>query len=330
MSLTTKQSLEQFAANCDAIDETIGRLWAQGIQNIFLVGCGGTYTLAMPWKYFADRMMRLPVFDEMAAELMCKDHRQLGPGSLCLYASASGNTKEIVQAMAYSKQRGAVNIAFLAQQGGPMEEWADYIFYVPADNDFVCFFCAYAQIMTYLSAKEGAFELRSRFMGQLYTIGAALDEAAKEMTAPCIFYAARNAHAPWHMVLSSGACWGEATCYAMCVMEEMQWIRTRPIHAAEFFHGTMELVEKDLPVIMMLGEDGSRPLAQRALDFLRHMTQEVLVFDSQQCCLPVDETFRWILAPAVMMTVTKPLSKAFQTERNHDLAVRRFYRQMEY
>lgn len=330
MTLTTEQSLNQFKANRDAIDTMLDTELARGIRNVFLIGCGGTYTLALPWKYFADCHRMRPVYDEMAAEMIRKEHCQLGEGSLCLYASASGNTKEIVEAMAYSKSRGAVNVAILANTGSPMEQLADYVFYSPQDNDFACFFCAYAQILTRLAHEDGSFEPYERFVSQMYGIGTALDAAAAKLTPECVFYAARNANVPWHMVLGSGACWGEAMCYAMCVMEEMQWIRTRPIHAAEFFHGTIELVEKNLPVIIMLGEDQSRPVAERALRFLKRMTSEILVFDSKDCALPVDDEFRGILSPVVMMTVTKPLSKAFQTERNHDLSVRRFYRQMEY
>ncbi len=41
----------------------------------------------------------------------------------------------------------------------------------------------------------------------------------------------------------------------MCILEEMQWIRTRPVHASDFFHGTLELVEKGVSVILFKGED---------------------------------------------------------------------------
>ena len=34
----------------------------------------------------------------------------------------------------------------------------------------------------------------------------------------------------------------------MCILEEMQWIRTRPVHASDFFHGTLELVEPGVSV----------------------------------------------------------------------------------
>ena len=49
--------------------------------------------------------------------------------------------------------------------------------------------------------------------------------------------------------------WGETYSYAMCVMEEMQWIRTKSVKAAEFFHGTLELLEKDGICALSEGKD---------------------------------------------------------------------------
>jgi len=51
------------------------------------------------------------------------------------------------------------------------------------------------------------------------------------------------AAAPYHIISAAGSTWPEAMYYGMCILEEMQWIRTRPVHAGDFFHGPLELVE---------------------------------------------------------------------------------------
>ena len=48
---------------------------------------------------------------------------------------------------------------------------------------------------------------------------------------------------PWHIITGAGPTWPQAFYYGMCILEEMQWIRTRPVHASDFFHGTLELIE---------------------------------------------------------------------------------------
>jgi fructoselysine-6-phosphate deglycase len=69
---------------------------------------------------------------------------------------------------------------------------------------------------------------------------------------------------------------------------------------------------------------------ERVHNFLKNMTDEILILDTKDIELPVDEEFRGILTPVVLTAMTQPLSLAFQVERNHPLTVRRYYRQMEY
>jgi len=324
------QGFDVFKENRPKIEETIDKIYNEGISNIFLIGTGGTYSLMMPWKYLMDSKSDLPVFIETAAELKLMDHKQLGKGSLCLFASASGDTKEIVDVMGYCKDRGAQTLSFLVKEECPIAEKSDYVFPTPADDSFVLFFCGLANVILRILFLRNEFPKYERFIDQLYGLGEALEKAVQVSSPKCIFYAARNYDAPWHLMVGSGAGWGEAYCYAMCVMEEMQWILTKSITAAEFFHGTLELVEKGTPAILMFGDDPSRPLMDRTLKFLENLTDEILVLDTRDIELPVDDEFRGILTPLVLSVMTKPLSLAFQVERNHSLDVRRYYRQMEY
>ena len=76
------------------------------------------------------------------------------------------------------------------------------------------------------------------------------------------------------MFIGSGALWGETILFAMCILEEMQWKRTRYITSADFFHGTLELVEKDVPVFLFKGEDECRKLDERVEAFLTNFADQ--------------------------------------------------------
>ncbi len=56
----------------------------------------------------------------------------------------------------------------------------------------------------------------------------------------------------------------------------------------------------------------------------------MLVFDTKEIELPVDEEFRPLMSSFLADAMTFTLAKPFEVERNHDLNVRRYYRQMEY
>ena len=139
------------------------------------------------------------------------------------------------------------------------------------------------------------------------------------------------------MVVGSGMLWGEAYDYAMCILEEMQWIKTKSIHAAEFFHGTIELCENDTSIIMLYGEDETRPLMDRVMNFTKLLEDEkgvkvkVNTFDTSTVELPFSKPeFRKIASPLVIYTITERLSCHLEHVRNHPLTTRRYYHQMNY
>ena len=65
-------------------------------------------------------------------------------------------------------------------------------------------------------------------------------------------------------------------------MEEMQWMRTRPISAANFFHGTLEVIERDIPAMLIKGEDVTRPEMDRVEKFVQTISAKVTVFDDHE------------------------------------------------
>ena len=115
------------------------------------------------------------------------------------------------------------------------------------------------------------------------------------------------------------------------MIQTMQWIKTKSIHAAEYFHGTLELVEKDTSLILFYGEDETRPLMDRVLNFSKKVTDVINIFDTKEIELPFSkQEYRTIVSPMIMYVITERLSCHLEKERNHPLTTRRYYRQMEY
>lgn len=117
----------------------------------------------------------------------------------------------------------------------------------------------------------------------------------------------------------------------MCILEEMQWIRTRPVHASDFFHGTLELVDKDVSVILFKGEDALRPLAERVENFAPSYTDKLTVLDTADLDLPgISPEVRGLISPALLATVLERISAHLEVMRNHPLTTRRYYKRVAY
>lgn len=316
------------------IESAVDEICAQGFRNLFLIGCGGTYAHTLPMQYMVSTLSKsIQVYPVIAAEFVLMGHQAFSKDSVCVFSSRSGNTKEIVAAAQYCKAAGARTMVYVSNDNTPLCQYGDYTFYSFAEDDCLCE-AIYTYMITLLlrfMKNAGEFDNYEEFMSQ-YTLITPYLLAAKELYEPqCAAFAARHKNTNYHMVVGSGMLWGEAYDYAMCILEEMQWIHTKSIHAAEFFHGTLELVEPGTSLLLLYGEDETRPLMNRVKRFAQTITEEVSIFDTSRVELPFGrQLYRKIISPMVIYAILERLSCHLEKERNHPLTTRRYYRRLDY
>lgn len=316
------------------IEEAVDEICADGYSNLFFIGCGGTYAHSLPMKFWLDTTTgKIETHSVIAAEFLAAGHKRFSKDSVCVFSTRSGNTKEIVAAAKYCKEAGARTMVYVSNDNTPVCEYADYKFFSFAEDDCLCE-AIYTYMISLLSRflkNAGEFDQYEEFMDQYGQIVPYLVKAKELYEDRCAKMAKEHKDTGYHMVVGSGMLWGEAYDYAMCILEEMQWIKTKSIHAAEYFHGTLELVEEDTSLILFYGEDETRPLMDRVMDFSKKVTKVINVFDTKEVELPFTESlYRKIVSPLVMYAITERLSCHLEAERNHPLTTRRYYRQMEY
>lgn len=315
------------------IESAVDTICKEGYSNIFFIGCGGTYAHSLCMKYWLDTLSGIDTYNVIAAEFMAGGHEKFNKDSVCVFSTRSGNTKEIVEAAQYCKEHGARTMVYVSNDNTPVCQYADYKFYSFAEDDNLAE-AIYTYMITLIGRfmkNKGEFDLYDQFMQEFGSITPYLVKAKEQYEEKAAKMAREHKDTQYHMVIGSGMLWGEAYDYAMCILEEMQWIKTKSIHAAEFFHGTLELLEKDTSLILLYGEDDTRQLMDRVLNFSKNITNVINVFDTKDIELPfTNDKFRIIVSPMVVYTVLECLSRHLEAERNHPLTVRRYYRQMEY
>ena len=315
------------------IEAAVDKICEEGYSNIFFIGCGGTYAHSMPMKFWLDTSSNIDSYVVIAAEFMAAGHKKFSKDSVCVFSTRSGNTKEIVAAAKYCKEAGARTLVYVSNDNTPICEYADYKFYSFSEDDVLCE-SIYSYMITLLARfmkNAGEFDKYDEFVEQFGKIQPYLLKAKQQYEDRCAKMAKEHKDTDYHMVIGSGMLWGEAYDYAMCILEEMQWIKTKSIHAAEFFHGTLELVEEDTSLILLYGEDETRPLMDRVLNFSKKITKVINIFDTKEIELPfTDPYYRKIVSPMVTYAILERLSCHLEKERDHSLNIRRYYRQMEY
>lgn len=303
----------------------------KGIKNIFLVGVGGSYSIMYPIATFA-KTVDFPVYHEQAAELMEVGNVNLGEGSLVITLSKSGDTKEIVRVAKYAKDQGADVVAFVLSKDSPIGSEVTYPIELKSvrgvEFEYLAVYMLYFALMDKLGLIDNYEELTKQYEG----LRQGLLETKTDHNDYANEVANRHKNDEYMMWIGSGDMWGETYLMSMCILEECQWMKTKSVTSPEFFHGSLELVEKETPVFLVMGEGPTRPLDERVEKFITEYSDNTEVIDSKRFKMEgIDEKYRSLFAPLFMGSfLVERLAAHFEEARDHNLDLRRYYRQFDY
>lgn len=317
----------------DEMNQAIDEIVEQGIDNVFFVGTGGAAILMFAAEHILKTNSTLHVYTEISSELMHMDHKHLTEKSLVILPSLSGTTKETVEVASFCKEKGATTISLVGHANTPLATMTDYTFVNFAEDDTSCesFYIQSYLVAFRLMYKRNELPEYHQFVDEMKHLPVALLKVKEATENRAAAFASKHKETPYHILSGTGIDWGQTYYYAMCILEEMQWIKTRPVHASDFFHGTLELVEEDTSIILLKGEDTSRTLTERVQRFAEHYSKELTVFDTNDYDLEgISPELRRLLSPIVLATLLERVSCHLEKERNHPLTTRRYYKKVPF
>jgi fructoselysine-6-phosphate deglycase len=311
----------------------IGQLLSGGARNLFFLGAGGAGVLMQPAADLLRHRSSFPVYLEHAAEIMETGSANLGPGSIVVIPSLSGTTKEAVDVLAYAQSLGATVIALTGHEDSPVADRADLNFTAFAEDDTSSesFYLQSLILVLSILEHQGLYPEYEQTVSQLALLPELLLEVKRTFEPRAADIAETIKDDEYHILSGAGPSWTEAWYYGTCILEEMQWIRTRPVHASDFFHGTLELLEPGVSLILFKGEDASRPLAERVESWAPTITDRFTVIDAAAFELPgLSEDVRALIPHVLIATVLERVSAHLEVLRDHPLTTRRYYRRAAY
>ncbi|MFD1399709.1 SIS domain-containing protein [Lacticaseibacillus suilingensis] len=305
------------------------------VDNIYFIGSGGVGILFDSTVEFARSRSAFPFHRVIAAEFMLQPNKTFSNKSLVVIPSLSGTTKETLELVKYCEEHDVRTLALVGSPDTPLQKEATYAIYndVLDDTSSENYYLQGLMIVLYVMLKKGEIDQAQydSYISDFEKLPEALLAAKKQAEPIGEAFANEHKETPYHIITGAGDSFAEAYYYGMCILEEMQWIKTRPVQAADFFHGTLELIEKGVSVIIMKGEDKSRSLSDRVERFVPKFTDQVTVIDTKAYDLPgISENTREIISSVVLATVLERFSAHLEVVRDHPLTFRRYYKKMEY
>ena len=92
-----------------------------------------------------------------------------------------------------------------------------------------------------------------------------------------------------------------------------------------------EVIDRDTPVTVFVGEDSQRALSERVANFIPKICSNYNIIDTKDYELKgISEEFRGHLSHLLMRAITKRIDVHIERLNCHPMEIRRYYRQLEY
>ncbi|WAI94152.1 SIS domain-containing protein [Streptococcus dysgalactiae] len=317
------------------IEKIIDEIWENKFDSIFFIGIGGTYASSMQVEVYLRGKSNLPIYVENAAEFLTNGNKRFTKDSICIISSVTGNTLEMVNLVDRVHEIGGRVFSFIDTPNSILtqQDKQDYLIVAPKNEQLK--FYMVANYLMYLNNefpdyKDYNENMENYLANALAQVEIDSDKWAYNFAKNKVNFVNKNPDLP-HYFVGSGNLWGLTYSYSMCYWEEQMWIRTKSITCQEFFHGMQEIIDKDTPITLFIGEDSQRPLAERVGHFLPKINSNYTIIDTKEFELEGIKTeYRGTISHHVIHGVNNRIDAYMELFLRHPLSIRRYYRQFEY
>lgn len=274
--------LERFLAREAERCLRLGEGIAAGTDQLTLLGSGGSWASLATAKYLLDGLVRTPVEALPSYELIWRDPVRLGPGTLVVVATYSGETEDTIKALRFAKSRGASTLAIVGRRGSTATREADDAIVYDSAAIFEVPVAALALIGAGM-ADAGRRPAADALRGGLASLPDLLRRVLAEEEGRAEDRARAFLSATHLYVLGAGPLAPLAYKVALTVVMENIRIGATYCDASEFRHGPAEALERVSPAMLFLvGTDAARETTLRTLQFCRDRGARTLVYDAAE------------------------------------------------
>lgn len=305
------------------------------LERVFFTACGGSYAVMMPNEYFvSSQSTTLESLALNAAEFTARNSERVNQDSVVILCSHSGTTPETVEAARHARAQGALTVAFTHELGSPLAQAAEYVIgyqHGPEKSEAYVAPALMLRLVAGLLDDHEGTALSPKLDDAVALLPTLVPTVKAKYAEQANTWGFDYRREPLIYTMASGSNYGPAYSFAICLLQEMQWVHSAAIHSGEYFHGPFEITDVDVPFIALLGLDETRVIEERAVKFLTAHSERTLVLDANDFGLDVvDESVRGLTAHLLFGVVLRVFADALADHRGHPLSVRRYMWRMEY
>ncbi|XP_069622672.1 glutamine--fructose-6-phosphate aminotransferase [isomerizing] 1 isoform X2 [Ranitomeya imitator] len=243
----------------------------QRCRRLILIACGTSYHAGVATRQILEELTELPVMVELASDFLDRN-TPVFRDDVCFFISQSGETADTLLALRYCKERGALTVGITNTVGSSISRETDCGVHINAGPEIgVASTKAYtsqfvALVMFALMVCDDRISMQDRRKQIMHGLKMlpdnikevlSLDDEIQKLAAE--LYQQKS-------VLIMGRGYHYATCLEGALkIKEITYMHSEGILAGELKHGPLALVDKLMPVIMIIVRDHAYTKCQNAL-----------------------------------------------------------------
>ncbi len=301
---------------------------SEGIENIFLIGCGATLSQMYVLEYLLDMYIDIPVRIMNSAEAYIRAPKSINKRSLVITSSHSGSTAETVKSAEMAKSRNAKVISITANKQSNLANASDVVLDYPSEGIAP----SESKLLLLYIIGFKLFELfdieSDNLIKQWQEMPGVLWEVRDNSKKQAAEFAKKFASKKMFYIIGGGGAYGAAYAFSICKFMEMQWLDSTSLQCGEFFHGPLEKAENQTTYILLKTEDKTRELADRVEKFLLEHSDNVEIIDTRE--YDFGDINREVFSPIILWPIMNLFMEYFAEATGHDLDKRRYMGKVKY
>jgi len=243
-------------------DLNLDEEYIRKINKVYMVACGTAYHAGLIGKAFIEKYVKIPVVADIASEFRYANPF-IDENTLMIVVSQSGETADTLAALRLAKEKKAKVLAVTNVVGSTIARESDYVFYtwagpeiaVASTKAYVTQVIGLALISLDIALKRGTVDKEKvkelveemKKLSDKIEIVLNKEEEIKNManeiyTSKDIFYIGRGLD--YYLALEGSL-----------KIKEISYLHSEAMAAGELKHGTLALIDKNVPVIATATQD---------------------------------------------------------------------------
>ncbi|MET9396663.1 glutamine--fructose-6-phosphate transaminase (isomerizing) [Kitasatospora sp. NPDC002965] len=239
----------------------------RSVDKVVIVACGTAFHAGMIAKYAIEHWTRIPCEVEVASEFRYRDPI-MGPGTLVIAISQSGETMDTLMALRHAREQGAKVLAICNTNGSTIPRESDAVLYTHAGPEvavastkaFLTQLVACYLVALYLGQVRG-----TKWGDEIHAVIKELGDAPRQVeqvlrTMEPVRELARSL-ADARSVLFLGRHVGFPVALEGALkLKELAYMHAEGFAAGELKHGPIALIEEGLPVVVVVPSPRGRSI----------------------------------------------------------------------